>query len=134
MTRRLTQSQADALAERLELDLEQGICHACLSFVSFALDDGEPREIARQVRSITPDLWREGLEEQALAAVARARTLGVPGAGEALVELELRGGSSIVARSIVKRLARMLSQQTRTAMAIEGIARPRLGLSPPELN
>lgn len=122
------------LATRLELDLDEGICHACLSFVSFALDEGDPAEIARQTRRLTADLWVEGLAEQAFAAVRRACDSGVPDATAALADLERNAGTSVVARSIVRRLAEELSRRTRTEMRLEDLARNRLRLAPPELN
>ena len=69
--RPLPQARADALAANLDVDLDCGICHACLSFVSFAIDRGDPDEIARETRRITPDLWYEGLAEE---LSRRART------------------------------------------------------------
>ena len=65
---RLTPDRAAEVAARLDLDLNVGICHACLSFVSFAIDRGEEREISRWVRRMTPELWDDGLDVQALAA------------------------------------------------------------------
>jgi hypothetical protein len=130
----LSQPRADALAATLDLDLNTGICHACLSFVSVALDRGDRREIARELRRMTPDLWHDGLAEPAIAAVRRACELGVADAEAALAELERHGGRSVVARSIVRRLAEELSRRTRTAMRLETLARGRLGQAPPELN
>ena len=126
--------RADAVAAALELDLDMGICHACLSFVSFALDDGNPAEIAGATRRMTPWLWDEGLADQALAAVRRACDRGVPDAHAALADLELKAGRSAVARSIVRRLAEELSRRTRMEMRVEALARDRLRLAPPELN
>ena len=105
------QARADALVRELDVDLDTGICHACLSFVSFALDDGDPAEIARWLRRMTPDLWADGLSEQALAAVRRACERGVPDASAALADLERKGGRSSVARAIVRRLADELSRR-----------------------
>jgi len=34
--------------------------HACLSFVAFALDSGDEREIQRWITRIAPELWAEG--------------------------------------------------------------------------
>jgi hypothetical protein len=119
---------------RLDLDLDAGICHACLSFVSFALDGGDAAEIARQVRRITPDLWAEGLAELALGSVRRACERGVLDAHAALDDLERNAGRSRTARAIVRRLAEMLSRRTRTEMRLETFARDRLPLAPPELN
>src|SRR5439155_13680260 len=104
----LPQPRADALATMLHLDLDTGICHACLSFVSFALDEGDPVEIARQLRRMTPDLWEDGLDAQALAAAEQACELGVPDAREALTDLQRHGGRSIVARAMVRKLAEEL--------------------------
>jgi hypothetical protein len=118
----------------LDLDLDVGICHACLSFVSMALDKGDPAEIARELRRMTPDLWHDGLAEPALAAVRRARDAGLPDTEGALADLERHGGRSPVARSIVRRLADELSVRTRTEMRLETLARDRLRLAPPELN
>jgi hypothetical protein len=133
-SRPLPQPRADAFAAMLDLALNAGICHACLSFVSFALDDGDAREIARQLRVMTPDLWDDGLAGPALAAVRRACERGVPDAEAALADLQLRRGRSSVARSIVRRLAEELSRRTRTEMGLETLARERLRLAPPELN
>jgi hypothetical protein len=116
------------------VDLDAGICYACLSFVAFALDEGDPVEIARQIRRTTPDLWEEGLAAPALAALRGACELGVPDAEAALGDLERRGGRSPVARSIVRRLAGELSRRTRTEMRLETLARHRLRSAPPELN
>jgi len=122
----LSQPRADALARELDVDLDVGICHACLSFVSFALDDGDPSEISRWIRRMTPDLWYDGLAEPALAAVRRACDRGVPDAEAALVDLARKGGRSSVARSIVRRLAEELSRRTRTEVQhLEALARKR---------
>ena len=131
---RFTRPRADAFARQLDLDLDSGVCHACLSFVCFALDTGEPAKISGEVRRMTPDLWADGLAEQALAAVRQACDRGVPDAEAALADLELDGGRSSIARAIVRRLAEELSRRTRLEMRIEALARPRLGLAPPELN
>jgi hypothetical protein len=133
-SRPFSQRRTDTLAMMLELDLDVGICHACLSFVSFALDEGDPAEIARQLRCMTPDLWDDGLAEPALEAVRRACEFGVPDAEAALADLERRGGRSSVARSIVRRLAAELSRRSRTKRRLETPARDRLRLVLPEPN
>jgi hypothetical protein len=133
-SRPLPRARADALATKLELDLDEGICHACLSFVCFALDRGDPREIARETRRITRDLWADGLAEPALAAVRVAFELGIRDAEAALADLERNGGRSSVARAIVRRLAEDLSRRTRAQMRLESLARDRLRLAPPDLN
>ena len=131
---RFPQLRADALVKELELDLDAGICHACLSFVSFAMDDGDPVEISRQVRCMTPNLWMDGLAEPGLAAVRHASDRGVPDMQAALADLERHGGQSSVARSIVRRLAEKLLERTRTEMHLEAVARQRLPLTRPDLN
>jgi hypothetical protein len=129
----LAPARADALAATLDIDLDRGICHACLSFVSFALDRGDRHEIAGELRRWAPDLWADGLAEYALAAVRRACDRGVPDAPAALADLELNGGRSGTARAIVRHLAAELSRRTRTEMRLEARARARLP-SQPELN
>jgi len=114
----MTPSQADEVAAQLDLDLDR-VCHACLCVVSFALEGGEPREIADALARMTPDLWADGLEGDALAAAAHACELDVPNAFEALTDLEQRGAKSIVARAIVRRLAEQLSARTSTALRWE---------------
>ncbi|MEY2433771.1 MAG: hypothetical protein QOC92_3496 [Acidimicrobiaceae bacterium] len=126
--------RADALVRELDVDLDGSICHACLSFVSFALDNGDPSEIRREIRRMTPDLWADGLAEPALAAVRRALDRGIPDAQDALIDLARKGGGSSVARSIVRRLAEELSRRTRTQLDLEGLARRRLPPVRPELN
>ena len=126
--------RADAVAKTLDLDLNVGICHACLSVVSFALDDGNPAKIRGELMHMTPWLWDEGLAEHALAMVRRACERGVLDADVALADLELKGGRSTTARSIVRRLAADLSRRTKNELRLEALARDRLRLAPPELN
>ena len=56
----LSTARARAFVAQLDLSLAR-VCLACLSFVSFAVEDGDERDIARQVRAMTPDLWEDGL-------------------------------------------------------------------------
>jgi hypothetical protein len=112
----LTRKQAQTLAQQLDLDLD-GVCHACLCVVSFALEGGRPNEIAGALRGMTPDLWHDGLSEQALAAVGHVADAGVPHAREALADLEQHGGRSTVAQEIVRTLAAELSERSRTLRA-----------------
>ncbi len=108
----------EALVAALDLDVNAiGICHACLSFVSFPLDDGDEREAKRQARTMTPWLWEEGLDKTVLDAMRKACGDGVPGAEPALSELERKGGRSAVARAIVLSLAADLARQTRIELA-----------------
>ena len=125
----------DGLVRSLDLDLDGvGICHACLSFVSFPLDRGDMREARSWARRMTPDLWAEGLADPAFEAVRAARDDGVAGAEEALADLELRGGGSAVARAIVLRLAAELAEEARARLRLLEASRPRLELAPPEWN
>jgi hypothetical protein len=134
-TRPIPLARARAFAGRLDVDVSTTrICYACLSFVSFSLDDGDEREAKVWARRMTPDLWVEGLEEYALELVRAARNAGVADAGPALADLELYRGRSAVARALVLRLAADLAQRTKTEMQLEAAARPRLDLTPPELN
>jgi hypothetical protein len=105
---------ADVFVRELELRLDDvPVCLACLSFVAFAIDSGDEREIRHWTRTMTPDLWEEGLALPAALAVERARRRGVAGAAEALADLELRNGRSATARAIVRRLAEELSARAR---------------------
>jgi hypothetical protein len=99
---------ANKIARELDLDVDDiGICHACLSFISFALDSGDEREIRLWTKRMTPDLWEEGLALPARLALKRA------GADEALADLERNGGHSNVARAIVRRLAADLAERAK---------------------
>lgn len=133
MPTNLPKPRAEALAAELELSLA-GVCLACLSFVSFAVDAGDEREIRRQVRAMTPDLWADGLDVTAFAALREACARGVPDAPAALAELRSVGAQSAVARAIVRRLAEELVRWERFDARLHERARPRLPLAPPELN
>lgn len=106
--------QGRGIASELDLDLDDiGICLACLSFVSMALDRGDQREIRGELNRMTPDLWAEGLALPARLALQRACKQGVPGAEAALADVEKRGGRSLVAQAIVYRLAADLSARAK---------------------
>jgi hypothetical protein len=111
----LSEPRAGTLVATLDLDLDSGcVCYACLSVVSFAIDSGDAGQVGRELRRMTPDLWEDGLAEPGLAAVRRACTLAVPDAEAALADLERRGGRSVVAREIVRRLvAELLTPSAR---------------------
>jgi hypothetical protein len=105
---------AERLAAALDLDVQDmGICLACLSFVSMAIDAGDEREVALWTRRMTPDLWAEGLELPVRLALARAGAAGVPEAAEGLADVETRGARSLVVRAIVRRLAAQLSAHAK---------------------
>jgi hypothetical protein len=127
--------RAHAFVKRLELDVGAArICYACLSFVSIPLAEGDAREALGWARRMTPDLWHEGLAEYALATVRTARDAGIRDAPAALVDLELNGQDSAIARALVTALAADLTRRTRTEMRLEAAARPRLELADPALN
>jgi hypothetical protein len=99
---------AHKIARELDIDVHDiGVCLACLSFVSFAIDAGDAREIKLWTNRMTPDLWAEGLEQPAKLALKRA------GQYEALADLERNGGHSHVARAIVVRLAAQLAERAK---------------------
>ncbi|MGZ4354342.1 MAG: hypothetical protein ACXVZ4_12420 [Gaiellaceae bacterium] len=128
-------ARARAFVARLEVDVGRtSICYACLSFVSFPLDDGDERQALSATRKMTPILWDEGLREYALAAVRHAMQTGVAEAEAAFADLDLQGGRSAVARALVLRLADDLTRRTRTEMRLEEAARDRLRRAPPGLN
>lgn len=129
----LSTTRVRAFVAQLDLSLA-GVCLACLSFVSFAVDDGDERDIVRQVRVMAPYLWEDGLDVQALAAVRAACEHGIRDGPLCLADLESRGAGSPVAREIVRRLAYLLVIETATQTKLEALARPRLALAPPELN
>jgi len=130
----VTREQAKEIADQLDVSLDVGICLACLSFVSLALDGGDEREVAREVRRVTRDLWDEGLAEPALDAARRACVAGVPHAAAALADLRWRGGSGAVARALVLRLAAELSERARAHSERFARVRERYGGARPELN
>lgn len=56
--------RARAFVARLEVDVGRtSICYACLSFVSFPLDEGDERRALNEARKMTPILWDEGLRD-----------------------------------------------------------------------
>ena len=110
----LTCAQSDGLATQLDLDVDTiAICLACLSFVAFAIEAGDEREIRRWTNRMAPDLWEEGLEQPARTALEQARDLGVPGVEAALEDVEARGARSPVVKAIVRRLGSDLSARAR---------------------
>lgn len=110
----MTRAAADALAAQLDLDVDDlAICQACLSFVSFAIDSGDEREVRSWTRRMAPDLWAEGLSEPVRMSLRRARDRGVEGADEAIRLVEERGPRSSVVHAIVRRLAAELSARAR---------------------
>lgn len=110
----MTAAQAERLAAQLDLDVDDiGICHACLSTVTFAIDEGNPHKIRGAVQSMTPYLWDEGLAVPARMALARARSHGVQNAAEGLLEVERLGPRSRTARAIVRRFGADLGNRAK---------------------
>jgi hypothetical protein len=113
----LSVQRAADLAVELDLDVDQtGVCFACLSFVSFALDGGDEREIRRHTLRMTPDLWEEGLALPARLALERARARGVKDAELAIADVDQAGPKTTIARAIVRQLAHQLSVRARAAL------------------
>jgi hypothetical protein len=110
----VTHAEAADLAAELDLDVDDiAICHACLSFVCFALDSGDDYEVGCSITCIAPDLWAEGLAQPVRLALERARKRGVVNAEEAIAAVERQGPRSQVARAIVQRLAADLSARAQ---------------------
>jgi hypothetical protein len=110
------------------------ICLPCLSLVSFPLRDGNMRAALGACRSVTRDLWAEGLEGYAFEVVGSLCDRGVPGARRAKDDLTEHGGQSATARALVLALAAELTRRTEIELSLESRARERLALAPPELN
>jgi hypothetical protein len=109
----VTVAEARRFVSELDLDVDRmPICLACLSIVSMQIDTGSPRKINGAVQSITPDLWAEGLELPAWAALEDARDREVPGAEAAIADVLRRGSRSPVARAIVRLLAEQLAERS----------------------
>ena len=116
---------AEQLAAELDLDVyEIGICHACLSFVSFPLDDGDEREVARAVHEFAPILWEEGLGLPLQAALERARRRGVAGAAAAIADVARNGPRAPIVSAVICRLAADLTRRTRETLERQGLLRP----------
>ena len=113
------------LAAELDLDVyEVGICHACLSFVSFPLDDGDEREVARALRKFGPILWEEGLAVPLQAALERARRRGVVGAERAIADVEACGAQAAIVAAVIRQLAADLTRRTREDLKFLDGVRP----------
>jgi hypothetical protein len=103
---------ARAVACRLDLDLDAiGICLACLSIVSMAIDSGDDRQVRRALAAVTPHLWEEGLALPARAGLERAAKSGDAEAQAAITEVARRGSASPMVHAIVSRLAEELNDR-----------------------
>ena len=110
----MTYAQTNALAAALDLDVDDiAICHACLSFVSFAIDSGDDHKVACSITQIAPDLWAEGLAQPVRTALGLARERGVANAEEGIAAVDKSGARSQVARAIIRRLATDLSARAQ---------------------
>jgi hypothetical protein len=110
----ISSEAATDLATQLDLDVDEvGICHACLSFVSFPQRDGDERETRRATNEFAPILWDEGLEAPVRAALERARAAGVTQAEAASRDIDARGGRSITVKAIVRKLAADLWERSQ---------------------
>ena len=113
----LDRRRAATLASALDLDVDAiGICHACLSFVSMAIDEGDEREIRRQTFQLTPILWDEGLSLPLRLALEGARASGVEDAAQALADVDGAGARTTIARAVVRQLALQLSIRTHAQL------------------
>ena len=113
------------LAAALDLDVyEVGICHACLSFVSFPLDAGDNRKVAGAVRSFAPILWEEGLALPLQRALELARRCGVEGADAAIADVARQGCRAPIVGAAIRVLAAELTRRTRQELEREGLLRP----------
>jgi hypothetical protein len=98
----------------LDVDIHDiAICLACLSFVAVPIGRGDKLEAASWARRMAPDLWAEGLEQPVRLALRRAQEAAVPGAAEALADVQARGPRSVTVREIVLRLAADLDEHAR---------------------
>jgi hypothetical protein len=103
---RLSPADAHALASQLDLDYRSvPICLACLTFVSFPLDQGRDRKARREALAFAPHFWEEGLAAPTRIALEEACDRGIDRAAEATRELELLGPRSEIVTAIVLRLA-----------------------------
>ena len=120
----MTVAEAERLAGQLDIDVDDmGICLACHSVVSMAIDAGNTHKVRGAVQSMTPWLWEEGLELPARMALERARRHGVAHAAEALEEVRRLGARTPIARAIVHRLGRDLSERAKGDLTNMGFQR-----------
>lgn len=111
---KLGPARAQTLVDALDLRLhDTGICYACLSFVSFAIDEGDEQKVRSELLDMAGPLWNEGLALPTRAALERARRAGVPDAVPAIAEIERHGHRSAVVRAVVRRLAGELLAEMR---------------------
>lgn len=110
----MTRDEARELATALDLDVDDlGICLACLSFVSMAIDRGNEHKIRGEITRMAPILWDEGLEQPVRMALRRACERGIGNAHQALADIDEKGPRSATVRAIVRRLGADLSERAK---------------------
>jgi hypothetical protein len=129
----LSHQRATELARRLEIPFD-GICLACLSFVSSAVHSGDARDVHTWVRRMTPDLWADGLDEIATEHLVRLCDRQDPDALEAHADVERDGSRTTIARAIVLDLALRLAEEERVSQRFFEEVMKRDPGSAPELN
>jgi hypothetical protein len=129
----LSQPRAAELAHRLEIPFD-GICLACLSFVTSAIHGGDARDVSTWVRRMTPDLWADGLDEIATEHLVRLCDREDADALEAHADVERAGSRTTIARAIVLDLALRLAEQERESRRLFEEVMKRDPGSAPELN
>jgi hypothetical protein len=129
----LSHVRATALARRLEIPFD-GICLACISFVSAAVRSGDVRDTHTWVRRMTPELWSDGLDEIAVEHLVRLCDREDPEALEAHDDVERDGARTTIARAIVLELALRLAEQERESERLFEEVMKRDPGSAPELN
>jgi hypothetical protein len=104
------------LAAALDVSLaSHGVCPACLCEIAWDRAHGDARDQRRSYAAFAPNLWLEGLGETVRRALVVAVHDDLPGAAEALRDLESRGLRSGVFHAVVNRLADQLEKETRRA-------------------
>ena len=109
---------ASELAARLELDLTtSGVCLSCLTYVAFPLDFGREHDARREAETLAPELWADGLEPVTVRGLEGAVSAGIPGASEAIDEVQALGCRSRLVQAIVWRLAEQMVEDMRRRAA-----------------
>lgn len=104
----MDRAAAEVFVRTLRLRLEQvRHCALCLLNVAWALREGNERKVRSTLRFHTPILWDEGLDLEVRVALERARRARVPGADEALADVEARKDHSPVVVAFVRHLAEL---------------------------
>jgi hypothetical protein len=129
----LSHVRATALARRLEIPFD-GICLACLSFVSSAVRSGDARDVHTWVRRMTPELWSDGLDEIVTEALVRHSDREDADAVEAHADVVRDGSRTTIARAVVLDLALRLAEHEEESRRLFEEVMTRDPGSAPELN